>query len=259
MLTTAVKEVKKYASDWYTAAIIAGVFILYLELAPAHARQFMINDPKISHSFANPQIVNDTKLYVLVFVIPVLLISLISYLKAPAKFIKLAHVTILGLFISFVITGFITDLLKIWISRPRPDFVTRCIPKSSTPLNTYVSLEVCTQENRFLLNDGLKSCPSGHSSLSMSGALFFCLWVQGQFKLFHSKSLWKQLLGWSYILVALFIAISRHIDYRHHVEDIVFGLCIGGITSGIIYFKYFPSLWSQECDLVLDEVNVLPR
>lgn len=253
------REFKRYSKEWITILVIATVFIMYLELAPAHARQFQINDPKITHSFANPQIVNDFKLYVLVFVIPSAIIAGISYMKKPDGFIKLVHISMLGLIGSFVITGFITDLLKIWISRPRPDFVTRCQPASSTPLDTYVSLEVCTQENHFLLNDGLKSCPSGHSSLSMSGALFLCLWINGQYKLFNKTSpLYIQLLSWSYILVGLFIAISRHLDYRHHVEDIVFGLIIGGVVSYIMYFRYFNDLTSENSDAPLEETPVLP-
>ncbi|EGV65416.1 phosphatidate phosphatase [Yamadazyma tenuis] len=259
-MSQASKEIKKYAGDWITAGVVAGVFTLYLELAPAHARQFQINDPKISHSFANPQIINDTKLYLLVFVIPVLILTIVSYLKAGTRFVKTAHLSILGLFLSFVLTGFLTDLLKIWISRPRPDFMSRCLPKEGTPLDKYVSLEVCTQTSYFLLNDGLKSCPSGHSSLSMSGALFLCLWLNGQFKLFNSnKPLWMQLSSWSYVLVALFVAISRHIDYRHHVEDILLGLLIGGSCSYYVYFRYFPALGSSESDLSLDEVSVLPK
>lgn len=253
------RELKRHATDWITILIIASVFILYLEFAPAHSRQFQINDPKISHSFANPQIVNDFKLYVLVFIIPSIIIVTVSYMKKPQDFIKLTHISMLGLVASFIITGFITDLLKIWISRPRPDFITRCQPDSSTPLDTYVSLEVCTQENQFILNDGLKSCPSGHSSLSMSGGLFLCLWISGQLKSFNKTSpLYIQFLSWGYILVALFIAISRHLDYRHHVEDIIFGLIIGGVVSYTIYFRYFNDLTSEKCDSPLEENPVLP-
>lgn len=36
------------------------------------------------------------------------------------------QVSILGLLISLSLNGVITDILKVWIARPRPDFLERC-------------------------------------------------------------------------------------------------------------------------------------
>lgn len=261
MLQNLVKEGKKYSKDWIVTAVIGGVFIVYLELAPAYMRDFKLNDSSIQHRFATHQIINDIKLYFLVFVVPViimLVVALAKYNSNMYQLIHLSHITFLAFCLSFVLTGFVTDVLKMWISRPRPDFIARCIPMANTPEDVFINVDSCTQKNKFLLNDGFKSCPSGHSSLAMAGCVFLCLWLNGQFKLYNkAKPLHLQLLSWSYILVGLFIAISRSLDYRHHTEDIMLGLFIGGVTSYLIYFKYFPDLSDEESNLPREETTTI--
>lgn len=264
MINNIIKEAKKYSGDWIVTAVIAGVFIVYLELAPAYMRDFKLSDSSIQHPFTTHQMVNDTKLYFLVFVVPVfimLMICFVKYRKNMHQLVHLGHVTFLALTLNFVLTGFITDILKMWISRPRPDFIARCIPLPNTPFDVFVNVDSCTQTNHFLLNDGFKSCPSGHSSLSMSGCVFLCLWLNGQYKLYdRSKPIYAQLLSWSYILVAFFVGISRSLDYRHHVEDILFGLLIGAITAYVIYFKYFPGLNDEDSNLPREnKQSILPN
>lgn len=253
MLQSLVREAKKYSKDWIVTIVIACVFIVYLELAPAYLRDFKLNDSTIQHSFTTHQIITDIRLYFLVFLIPVAVMAITVFSKYRYNMYQmshLVHVSFLSMLMAFVLTGFITDVLKIWISRPRPDFLARCVPLPNTPVDVYVNIDSCSQTNKFILNDGFKSCPSGHSSLSMCGCLFLCLWLNGQFKLFdRTKPIHLQLLSWSYILMALFIAISRSLDYRHHVEDIMFGLLIGGGCAYTIYFKYFPGLSDEECNL----------
>jgi len=80
-----------------------------------------------------------------------------------------AHVTILGFFVTLVLTSFLTDVIKNVVGRPRPDFISRCIPKKGTPGDILVAWTVCTQTNDHILQEGWRSFPSGHSSFSFAG------------------------------------------------------------------------------------------
>lgn len=79
------------------------------------------------------------------------------------------HVTILGFLVTLTLTSLLTDILKNVIGRPRPDFLSRCMPRKGTPGNELVAWTVCTQPNKGMLQDGWRSFPSGHSSFSFSG------------------------------------------------------------------------------------------
>lgn len=80
-----------------------------------------------------------------------------------------AHVTILGFLVTVMLTSFLTDVLKNAIGRPRPDFISRCMPRKGTPGNVLVAWTVCTQTDDHKLQDAWRSFPSGHSSFSFSG------------------------------------------------------------------------------------------
>lgn len=79
------------------------------------------------------------------------------------------QVTVLGLLVSLMLTSLITDIIKNAVGRPRPDLISRCMPRKGTPGNTLVAWTVCTQSNNHILQEGWRSFPSGHSSFSFSG------------------------------------------------------------------------------------------
>lgn len=75
------------------------------------------------------------------------------------------HHGTLGLLLSMSLTLLLTEIFKILVGRPRPDFIDRCQPiRGSTDAQIYglSSSEICTRTD--LLNDGFKSFLSGHSS-----------------------------------------------------------------------------------------------
>lgn len=86
-----------------------------------------------------------------------------------------AHVSILGLFISLALTIFLTDVVKNSVGRPRPDLIARCKPKDDTPKHTLLTIEVCTETNHHVLQDGWRSFPSGHSSFAFAGLGYLAL------------------------------------------------------------------------------------
>ena len=178
------------------------------------------------------------------------------------------QVSILGLLISLSLNGVITDILKVWIARPRPDFLERCGPKPGTPMHTLVDISVCTGPlGESVLIDGLRSTPSGHSSISFSGLLYLTLWLLGQFKLLQPRSssryIYNYLVVFSPLLLATYVALSRTQDYRHHFADIILGSFLGITFAWWSYHHYFNALASEDSDKpILDEGStelLLPR
>ena len=247
---------RKFRPDWIVVILLVIIFFQVTEVAQPFARQFYINDPTISHPFATQEQVTDNQLYLYSVLIPSLIISLISLYLGESNFEKLHNlqVSCLGLWLSVCVTSVLTDVLKCWISKPRPDFLERCGPQKGTPENKLVGIEVCTSPlGPMYLSDGLKSTPSGHSSMAFSGLLYLSLWLVGQFKLIQKRKLIGYvLIAGLPILVAAYIALSRTQDYRHHFFDIGFGSAIGIVFAVIFYYKYFNSLSDESCNVPID-------
>lgn len=100
-------------------------------------------------------------------IIPFLILVLWAAMFRPGS--HKVHVTILGFLVTITLTSFLTDVLKNAIGRPRPDFISRCMPRKGTPGNGLVPWTVCTQKNEHMLQEAWRSFPSGHSSFSFSG------------------------------------------------------------------------------------------
>ncbi|CAL1203151.1 unnamed protein product [Candida parapsilosis] len=138
-----------------------------------------------------------------------------------------------------------------WIARPRPDFLARCGAQIEGHINELVDLSVCSAPlGESLLLDGLRSTPSGHSSISFVAFLYLTLWLLGQFKLFNStpQYMYKYILSFMPLLLATYIALSRVQDYRHHFIDIILGSILGCTIAVMVYFHYWNNLQSDTCD-----------
>lgn len=97
------------------------------------------------------------------------------------------HAGWLGLALSMVAAWVITSGMKNLFGKPRPDLISRCEPDLANVgkyivgfvggnSTTYspgqlVKAEICTQKDKYKLDDGFRSYPSGHASSSASGML----------------------------------------------------------------------------------------
>ena len=77
---------------------------------------------------------------------------------------------ILGLLLSSGAAFVITNALKNATGKPRPDFIARCLPKANSADRDVFGLSddsICTQEDHYIMKDGFRSFPSGHSSCTV--------------------------------------------------------------------------------------------
>lgn len=161
--------------------------------------------------------------------------------RVSKKQVHLIHTSILGLVFSISISTAITVVLKNWIGRPRPDFLARCAPDPKKLLagqNTY-GVEVCTGDWALVM-EGLRSTPSGHSSLSFAALHYIVLWLNAQLDVMGNGSpIWKLVLCTSPDWLAVWVAITRTQDYRHHLADVVAGGLLGIAVCHAVWWKLF--------------------
>lgn len=238
---------KKNIPEWIIVVVLLLTFFYVVEPARPFQRQFKLSDPTLQHPFATTERVTDNQLYMLSCILPLTIILVTTKFRRTNNVnlnnFHVLQISLLGLFVSLSVNGVITDILKNWIGRPRPDFLARCGPTPTTPSNTYVGVEVCTAPlGQMYLLDGGKSTPSGHASLSFAGLFYLYLWIVGQFKLRRESYLWQHLFAFIPIILASYIGLSRTQDYRHHFLDIILGSGVGISVAVVVYFRYFPYL-----------------
>jgi diacylglycerol diphosphate phosphatase/phosphatidate phosphatase len=248
------------ARSWTTSYIpdylgLILILLLYIPLAlfitPFH-RLFVLSDHHIQYPHAEVERVPPLMLLLYGLGIPLLAVTAWAVIFQPGT--HKARVTYLGLVTAVFLTTLVTDIIKNAVGRPRPDLLARCKPAIGTPVDVLVDVDVCTETNRHLLQDGWRSFPSGHSSFSFSGLGFMGFFIAGQFHVLRpTTSLPAVMAAGLPFLGALLIAISRCEDYRHDVYDVTTGSVLGVLIAWLSYRRYYPGLRSRRCDMPYPE------
>lgn len=262
----------KFIPEWSICLGLIIYFVLIGDRAKPFLREFFINDPTIQHPFTQYEQVTNINCILISSLVPLISITLVNLhksnfnlsrlLKNNSKFLNF-QISILGLLLTLSITGCITNFLKNLIARPRPDFIARCKPDllKIDPKKNLYTIEICTGDYELIL-EGLRSTPSGHSSIAFAGLNYLTLFLWGQWKVWDSGTrLHYLLLGSIPELIASFIALSRTQDYRHHFGDILMGSLIGIGLSWAVYRKLYRGLWDEDSDEVYylrTEREILP-
>lgn len=245
-----------YAFDWL---ILAAVFATGMTIRnwTAYERpvdRLVLEDPDLAHPHLS-NIVSNTELIVYSSVIP-LVVGILWYIAvglsqrvSVSQSLEAVHCFILSLLLTLATTQTTTNFLKIWGGRFRPDFLSRCAFNAT--------LGRCTGDPD-LVDDGRKSFPSGHASISFAGLGFLGLWIyslalQGlltrppapisvdsqRFFPHRPARAWRLVLPWIPLLFAAYIGISRTQQYIHHPTDVLSGALLGFVIALLFYVLFY--------------------
>lgn len=171
--------------------------------------------------------------------VPSLVLGAFTLLAAPSRLE--AHATFLALAASLLITGAVTNTIKLGVGRPRPNFVARCWPDGAPVAFDADGVPACAPGAVGPL-EGRKSFPSGHSSWSASGLGFLSFWAAGKLRVWSAAAAghpWRLVVSSLPAALAVAIAISRIQDYWHHATDVMAGLAIGTTIAYATYRQSF--------------------
>ncbi|XP_053211790.1 phospholipid phosphatase 2-like [Panonychus citri] len=271
-----------------TTLIILFVGIILVSIAKPNRRGFWCSDESIKYP-RQPDTVGGGQLAVIVLVIPLIVIisgELIAHklnlntrkswrrqlnvngsnhIEQAAKVstdhsvsswsVNINSIIISWLF-SLFLTALLTGFIKTQVGRLRPVFYSQC--KSSVSCDdqqnhgVYLTDYVCNikpSEEIFIRT----SFPSGHSSYSMSSMVFLIVYIGQRFLINRTNSL-RYLIAsvqMSFLIIALYVGLSRVSDNIHHWSDVLVGLILGaGVTLICTLFLGFSGdQWSiGECD-----------
>lgn len=243
----------EHKSGWTTCGLLV-LLILPLEtlVKPLH-RHFRLDDPQIAYPFEQNELVPAWLLVLLSAILPVAII--IGCCKNVPRLERSLNISLLGFTFAFASTVLVTDISKFLIGNPRPDFLARCIPRPGTPTDTYVKMEVCSTKNLARLEEGFRSTPSGHSSVSFCGLVFLSLWVSYHFQMWaKGTALYVSCLSVTPVLLALCISLSRIADYKHHWYDVLLGLSLGSAIALCSFYRLHLSSDNDDDD---ENVNAM--
>lgn len=250
-------------------SIIAWLALGLVHLLEPHHPFFFEQDISFSYPFIEDRNVTVPSALLFVYAIVIPIILMIAAYRLPIWVVgkNLQRFPLVPTFLWFLVTTgmalFITEVLKHYIGRPRPNFFAMCNYQGYRAVSTggnrssfLAATSPLTQANLSkcwaldMVPKGLVSCPSGHSSLSMAGLGFTALFFHQMFSetansrmlphwKWSARTIARTAVPFACILGALFVGSSRIFDYWHHVADVLMGFSIGAAAAAMPAVSYF--------------------
>ncbi|EUC39163.1 hypothetical protein COCCADRAFT_81249 [Bipolaris zeicola 26-R-13] len=166
-------------------------------------------------------------------------------------------------------------IIKVFIGGLRPNFYGICRPATYLPESTTASAppvrslvqyytvdQLCTNPDKFTLNEAQKSFPASHASSAFAGFMFLALWLSAHYKTlgralqgpgcnfkplsdqyFDAVPHWKLIVFSTPLWVAVALSLFKLRDGWHHPVDVACGACIGAFFAVVAYKMVFWSVW----------------
>ncbi|CAM9337670.1 unnamed protein product [Ascophyllum nodosum] len=160
----------------------------------------------------------------------------------------------LGLLFCFVLCFFVTDVIKVLVGRPRPNYFALHALIQYGGTDVYSSLE----------GTSIRSFPSGHSAKSMAGTLYVTLICWADLSRYPGahKGWRRSLLAYLSVLpalIAVWVGITRVRDYWHFQDDVLAGWIVGAVSAAAaVRWITFPETFWRGSPSV-DEYNLSPE
>ncbi|XP_059163403.1 phospholipid phosphatase 5-like [Physella acuta] len=232
-------------------ALRIAVYILFLITDKAQANRRIIQ-PEEAWLYKYPQTASYVEFSTLQISNVILSIIVIGSLYKYNRNISHALNAALGVSLSTYFSLVITNLIKITVGRPRPDFFSRCFKDPPTDVN--VLAQALCDQNEDSVNQGYKSFPSGHSTIAFGCMAYLSLYIASSLRVFnYPKGHFPCLRLSAFIaplLCATLVAASRTCDYHHHWQDVLVGSLIGLTVAYMSFRQSFRGLTEPRSDLI---------
>ena len=246
-----------YIPEWLgTMAITFALWAATKYTAP-YCRTFVVTDPTLLHSYSHSNMFPSWCIPLISVVAPVVWMLLNEavlravFRDARVGWLHNAHSVLICVAQGVFFAMCITDPLKNFAGRLRPDYIARLIEFADFPAHNATAADfarICDSDDHRVW-DGRRSFPSGHSSLTWAGWTVAALYVYTRV---YNGRRWRYSipsLGFFYVapclVLPLVVAVSRTRDNRHNFDDVLAGSLIG-IFSGIFAFPMHFSLQGGE-------------
>ncbi|ODV85544.1 hypothetical protein CANARDRAFT_28326 [[Candida] arabinofermentans NRRL YB-2248] len=238
-----------YIFDWliYTAVLI--VAIIYGRFSRPMATDFDVHDSSIMHMYV-PELATFAPIWVLLLlgvVVPILFVVIICMFTTKLPLCrKLWDIQscLLAMLGAVSCELLVVCLVKNFTAKPRPDFLSRCVPLSFTSqtMGTLSTISVCMNPFMYNVYEGLRSFPSGHAATIFSTSTVQAWFSVAKLNVFDGRGIaCKAIISIVYPLgMASIVSFSRVSDNKHFIMDVVAGSFIGLFTGSIFYLIYFP-------------------
>ena len=232
-----------------TVVIVAGLSTL---IDQQHL-QFFEKDLSISYFDTNGDIVSDTMLISLCTAIPAVIVLCGLFVpnecdSKKSRSVKVC-VFLLGALMSGLTAAVTTDIMKKVVGRARPVALYNCNYlgyKTAVDTGNYTMYNALATFGKVgdvsncwasgAVADMWSSFPSGHASFSFSMMLFthFVLtqWLRIEKHNFYG---WRSWLAFGPIVLCAWISVTRIIDNKHHVDDVIAGVAIGCVCAYVAW------------------------
>jgi phosphatidate phosphatase len=124
----------------------------------------------------------------------------------------------------------VTEYLKSFVGRARPDIYRRCGHDYGE----------CRGNISDKADDQFKSWPSGHASTSLGCTLWVTLFLQ---KVIKVKQMWVPVLITLFLMLGFYIGATRIKDFRHHPDDVLAGFFFGFVITYIIWRRTYKRIF----------------
>lgn len=246
-------------ADWLFAAFFCVVVPYVLEGLNPYVRAQALDDPSVMHPHL-PDIVPAPLLVGLSLFLPVV-VFLTSHCHAIDSLTLLTfEAFMLGLVEANGLTVTVTNVLKLFVGRPRPHFAAVCV-------SYVVGSDSQCSGNSLAVREARKSFPSGHSSLAFASAVYTSAYISSRVSLgkctqqhrrigrSQPPSAWKMLLVLFPLLLASLVAASRTKDFHHNYDDIVAGSVIGSTISALVFCNRMAVVMPESSVTEFDEIE----
>jgi diacylglycerol diphosphate phosphatase/phosphatidate phosphatase len=229
-----------FLADWLTAGgIILISQLVTAAIEPTH-RAFSPADPSLGYPLRESTVSTEV-LFILALVAPAVAVGFAQALPMPAlaparvpHWLRDVHHGCLTAVEALSVAIVFKNWANLYAGRLRPHF-----------------LAALATEDPAVVRVGRLAYPSGHAAYSMTGLAVISLHLWGRLGTFSSRpqstarnSFGVFLLTVAPLHVAVFVAVSRVVDFKHDFSDINAGMALGLLSAAVCYHLNFHPLAS---------------